>query len=220
MDTIRVYRFHAQLLDYCSPTWRRFEIDSGKTVAELAYTLMSLFNMNGSHLFSVNEILQESANPPRYQLPYDPDEDIFDNEEYFRADQITLREIERADNWQLTFCYDFGDDWQVLLKLESAEEREAALQDFPMVSEGKGWGIIEDCGGTWDMEELLENAKQGDEDAREYLSVYLDMTKINWASIDSYFMQFDKDEHNKNIQENIEILKTHYEADLPKLLRQ
>ena len=48
-----VYRFYAELRDYEPRIWRRFEINGEKTMAELAYTLMLMFEMQASHLFSI-----------------------------------------------------------------------------------------------------------------------------------------------------------------------
>ena len=48
----QVYRFYAELEGYTPKIWRRFEVIGAKTMAELGYTLMTMFEMQASHLFS------------------------------------------------------------------------------------------------------------------------------------------------------------------------
>ncbi|MDR1528970.1 MAG: plasmid pRiA4b ORF-3 family protein [Burkholderiales bacterium] len=55
-----VYRFYAELKDYQPKIWRRFEINGEKTVAELGYALMLMFEMQASHLFCFNENREEA----------------------------------------------------------------------------------------------------------------------------------------------------------------
>lgn len=45
------------------------------------------------------------------------------------------------------FTYDFGDDWEINVKLEKIIIDETlSKKDLPRVLKGKGYGIIEDCG--------------------------------------------------------------------------
>ena len=46
-----VYRFYAELTDYTPKIWRRFEVNGSKTIAELGYIIMTIFEMQASHLF-------------------------------------------------------------------------------------------------------------------------------------------------------------------------
>ena len=53
-----IYQIYAELQDYEPKIWRRFQVMNDITVARLAYILMTLFEMKGSHLykFEVNEL--------------------------------------------------------------------------------------------------------------------------------------------------------------------
>ena len=55
-----VYRFYAELKDYEPKIWRRFEINGERTMAELGYALMLMFEMQASHLFSFRENTMEN----------------------------------------------------------------------------------------------------------------------------------------------------------------
>lgn len=53
-----IYQIYAELQDYEPKIWRRFQVMNDITVARLAYILMTLFEMEGSHLykFEVDEL--------------------------------------------------------------------------------------------------------------------------------------------------------------------
>lgn len=55
MEKHVVYRFYAELKDYEPKIWRRFELNGEKTMAEFAYVIMILFEMQASHLFRLKQ---------------------------------------------------------------------------------------------------------------------------------------------------------------------
>lgn len=185
MAVHKVYRFYAELEGYTPKMWRRFEVNGSKTIAELGYTLMTLFEMQASHLFcftydygaailedwrkrysseALDRFLKESdiahlQKPWRFELP---SEESYDNGtvQLLDASQCIIRGI--ADNvpFKLSFEYDFGDSWFVNLTLESCEKVEIHAGDLPRVLEGEGFGIIEDCGGVGGLKELAKAFKK------------------------------------------------------------
>ena len=72
-----IYQMYAELQDYEPKIWRRFQVMNDITVARLAYILMTLFEMQGSHLykFEVNEldnfILNHLEHYNKYMKEYD-----------------------------------------------------------------------------------------------------------------------------------------------------
>jgi len=54
MEIRTSYEFYAKLRDFKPIIWRRFQVDSKLTVAELAYIVLTLFEMEASHLFKVH----------------------------------------------------------------------------------------------------------------------------------------------------------------------
>jgi hypothetical protein len=147
-----VYRFYAELKDYKPKIWRRFEINGEKTMAELGYTLMLMFEMQAGHLFCFTENRKDAlledlrkqytdaeikvvwdkhsmgdlAKNWRYELSND---DIFlgDDERLMEANKIKLNRITDRPGWKLTFEYDYGDGWEVDFELP-LEEAHARLQ--------------------------------------------------------------------------------------------
>lgn len=180
-----VYRFYAELEDYTPKIWRRFEVNGSKTMAELGYILMTMFEMQASHLFCFTydygaEILEDMRKRYsdedlkkvlgkgdfadlmkawRFELPF---EDIYENEneKWHDASKYRLKDITDRVPWQFTFKYDYGDGWRVNLTLESCEKIEIHAGELPRVLEGEGFGIIEDCGGVGGLEELAKAFKK------------------------------------------------------------
>ncbi|HAU32262.1 MAG TPA: hypothetical protein DCW46_08425 [Desulfotomaculum sp.] len=180
-----VYRFYSELEDYTPKIWRRFEVNGSKTMAELGYILMTMFEMQASHLFCFTydygaEILKDMRKRYsdedlekvlgksdfadlmkswRFELPF---EDIYENEneKWHDASKYRLKDIADRVPWQFTFKYDYGDGWRVSLTLESCEKIEIYAGELPRVLEGEGFGIIEDCGGVGGLEDLAKAFKK------------------------------------------------------------
>ena len=180
-----VYRFYAELEDYTPKIWRRFEVNGSKTMAELGYILMTMFEMQASHLFcftydygtetlkdmrkrysgeELEKVLGKSdfadlMKAWRFELPF---EDIYENEneKWHDASKYRLKDITDRVPWQFTFKYDYGDGWRVNLMLESCEKIEIHAGELPRVLEGEGFGIIEDCGGVGGLEKLAKAFKK------------------------------------------------------------
>lgn len=55
----------------------------------------------------------------------------------------------------MEFRYDFSDNWRFNIILEKIfEDKDINGKDLPKVIEGEGFGIIENCGGTIDLEDI------------------------------------------------------------------
>lgn len=175
----KIYSFYAELLDYKPKIWRRFQINGSKTMANLGYTLMTMFEMQASHLFCIEydagaEFMKDmltrhskediermlSKNgyndwqkPYRFEVPFE-DSEQFEGYKYYDASEITLNRFSDKIGMELLFNYDYGDDWRVKIVLENCEKQEIHASELPRVLEGEGYGIIEDCGGTGGLEEI------------------------------------------------------------------
>lgn len=53
MGKHKVYTFYAELNNYQPKIYRRFEINGERTMDELCYALMIMFEMQGAHLFAL-----------------------------------------------------------------------------------------------------------------------------------------------------------------------
>ena len=226
-----IYRFYAELEDYKPKIWRRFEVDGNKTMAELGYILMTMFEMQASHLFCFTfnpeaEILEGTRKHCsdevfgklrgksdfadllkvwRFELPF---EDIYvsENEEWYDASKCRLKEITNRVRCQLKFIYDYGDNWRVNLSLESCEKVDIQACELPRVLEGEGFGIIEDCGGVFGLEELAKAFK-------EKIGWQYDEYR-RWLGVDDLELAiFDIDDINSRLKKLPRIYKQTYEHE-------
>ena len=207
-----IYKFKAELLDYKPKIWSTFEIDGGKTMAELGYIIQIMFEMQASHLFCFRddfgerfrEFMRErfseeelqkfsekhnsmmsTENWHRYEITNEND-DVYlsEDEKLIQADEIKLRQITTDLPWNFQFEYDYGDGWEISLELLSCDEKEVSLVDYPRVLEGKGFGIVEDVGGVGGLEELSKTLKKGKGQKYDEMCAWLDSTTLDLDEFD------------------------------------
>ena len=208
-----VYQFYAELEDYKPQIWRRFLVDSDVTIARFAYIVMAMYEMEASHLLVMeherpfktpsgrNSKRMELIN--RYGIPHD---DGFFPFEDADATTTKLSSLDLGDPYRLLIWYDMGDDWRVICKLEEVLES-LSEHELPHIIKGKGYGIVEDCGGIYRLADLAEafKAKQGEEYKRYK----------EWLSIDDLDLTaFDIDDINLRVKKLPDIYAKIYEQNL------
>lgn len=181
-----IYQIYAELEEYEPKIWRRFQVMNDITMAKLAYILMTLFEMQGSHLylFEVNELNNFIINNFKFynkHIKYFNENNdilkigqygcIFENDDIIPkldkryrelkdAKDIKVKHILDEENEKMEFQYDFGDNWRFNIVLDKIiEDKNILGKDLPKVIEGEGFGIIEDCGGTMGLEDIKEAFK-------------------------------------------------------------
>lgn len=187
MASVPIYQFYAELEKYTPKIWRRFQVLNNITMARLAYILMTMFEMQASHLyrFEIDELKNFKNFLKEIGEKYEPSEEdnfliaeygcIFEDEmdiyvpEGHRplenAKDVKLKDVLFRENSEMEFKYDFGDGWTVKLILEKIfKDDNIKGKELPKVTEGQGFGIIENCGGVGGLEEIREAfiKKQGE----------------------------------------------------------
>lgn len=226
-----VYQFYAELKEYEPKIWRRFVINGEKSMAELAYTTMIIFEMQASHLFTLKEdiksqIVSELNNDftdsvinlfieknsgqinfdtIRYELPFDENITL-PNECIVYANGIRINSAMAYSNTVLTLEYDFGDGWEVELLLESIEEQEISLSKLPKVLEGTGFGIVEDVGGVSGLKKLRDILLKGEGDDYDSYTMWLDSDSLDLD-------YFDIDDANFRIKKLLRVYRNSYELN-------
>ena len=188
------YQFYAELEDYKPKMWRRFLINENMTVAQLSYAALIIFRASGSHLFNIEKPLSKDA-VALYEIPNTNndisalDMNIIERYDASKVQIHSVVSLNDNDN-QLIVNYDFGDDWRINLKLEEIYgEDNLKNNNVPCVISGKGYGIVEDCGGPHSLMQIAETQ--------------------NLKSID--ITRFDKDELNDMLLSNMSHFQTLYE---------
>ncbi|WP_366533454.1 plasmid pRiA4b ORF-3 family protein (plasmid) [Carnobacterium maltaromaticum] len=210
-----VYQFYAELKGYEPKIWRRFKINGEKTMAEFAYTIMILFEMQASHLFRIKQNNRDAMLKDlqktfpekvleRFEKKYADiglfknvcyelmSGDIFisENEYVVEANQVKLSDATQLEGILFDFEYDFGDSWEISLVLEMCKTEEVSLAKLPCVTDGEGYGIVEDVGGTHGLTQIAETLKQGEGEEHENVAAWLDSTTLNLEEFDREDMDF------------------------------
>jgi len=230
-----VYRFYSELRGVEPKIWRRFEINGEKTMAELAYALMIMYEMLSGQAFffyenfhdvfygSLMESLPEDAVANLMEIPelaeatrdrhYElvtKETSVDNGEQLIEADCYRLMDITNVPGWQLRFeydfQYDFTDSWKVDLTLEECGRVEVSLSGLPCVIEGEGLGIVEDAGGAVGLMELAEAFKEGAGEKYEGAVRWLGESELDLASFDIADMNF-------RLKKLLRVYRDMYESD-------
>lgn len=228
-----IFQFYAELDDYKPKIWRRFQVANDITAARFGYIIMTLFEMQASHLFCFDvptyenfktEMLKKlpqeqferlfsdmrsSHNRLHLQIfheefPYDPEE----GETARDARKCKLKDAVSHPGERLMFWYDFGDDWRVTLVLEEViRDRDLPGGELPRVLEGEGFGIIEDCGGVGGLAEMAKAFKKKKGAAYDQFREWLGVDELDLNA-------FDLDDMNFRLKKIPRIYMQAYEQDL------
>ena len=213
-----IMQFKAELMDAHIPIWRRFQVMDDVRFSRLAYILMTLFEMQASHLFAfdihvANNIRKRTGDD---EIAKERLARSYEDEGMAHVDiQMPIEDDWIADaqadmgtpvkdatkeyvKWQIshigdefTFEYDFGDGWDVRLTLEEVfEDENLSGKELPRVIEGEGFGIIEDCGGVDGLEKLDKAFKMGQGESYEEYCEWLGVDNVDLATFDIEDMNF------------------------------
>ena len=72
MATQPIYQFYSELADYEPKILRRFQVPRNITMAKLGYILMTMYEMQASHLFCIEVPVYDGLRL-RYELPSEDD---------------------------------------------------------------------------------------------------------------------------------------------------
>lgn len=98
------------------------------------------------------------------------------------AEMCLVEDVIRPSAICIGFNYDYGDDWKITLIFE---DYDSGSEDRFKLIEGAGFGMIEDCGGTYTLSEMLEMKENRPEEFNEIYSEWLqNVWKIDPEKID------------------------------------
>lgn len=121
----------------------------------------------------------------------------------------TLRRFTSRGDATFHFFYDYGDGWEVVLRLEEVfEDSELPGKELPRVLEGQGFGIIEDCGGPAGLEHLREVFQQKSSPEYQSMREWLGTSEVDLSV-------FDLQDLNFRLKKLPRIFRDLYEYDYP-----
>lgn len=137
-------RVRADLAGTKPPIWRRLELASDLFLDDVHEIMQAAFGWTDSHLhrFGCGPAYY-SRQTEYYLCPFSVDE----GEEGVPEDEVRLDEVLVDVGDKLFYAYDFGDDWQHLIRLEAVLPREESAPRV-ICTGGRQPSPAEDCGGV------------------------------------------------------------------------
>lgn len=165
------YRVRIDLKETKPPLWRRLELSSDLLLDEVHQVIQAAFGWTDSHLHQfASSHDPHSPETELYLCPYEVDEgEIGIPEEQVRLDEVLVNVGDK-----LYYSYDFGDDWQHVIKLEAVSTRPAPAAPRAVCTDGRRDGPAEDCGGAHAYELITAAADPAHPDHRDAVAEFED----------------------------------------------
>lgn len=171
-----IYQLKITLKHSRPPIWRRVQVPSFITLADLHEIIQLSMGWFDSHLhqFDIDSVFY---GPP---LEEDWDMEAVENEE-----EYTLQSLADRLEPHFDYIYDFGDDWQHRITVEKILQPGEG-KPYPVLIKGKRSCPPEDIGGVWGYQEFLEAYSNPDHD--DYAAMH------EWAGPDFEPDRFDSED--------------------------
>ena len=174
-----IYQMKITLKNIEPMIWRRIQVRENITLFRLPEYIQGFMGWENYHMHEFK------INGERYGIP-DPDGEAMFGTKIKKDKEFNVCDlVSEGDVFE--YVYDFGDDWRHEIIVEKVLEAEAGV-GYPVCLAGERACPIEDCGGPWGYEEMLEILKDpGNEEYEEYAewlgeefdSEEFDLEKVN-----------------------------------------
>ncbi|MPY81376.1 MAG: plasmid pRiA4b ORF-3 family protein, partial [Actinophytocola sp.] len=141
---VMTYRVGVALEGTAEPLWRTLELASDMFLDDVHAVIQVAMGWTDSHLHRfASGPAYYSRESEFYLMPFEIDEgEQGEPEHTVRLDEVL---VEPGD--VLFYCYDFGDDWQHVIRLEEVTSRSGSAPRAVCIG-GEGPSPAEDCGGV------------------------------------------------------------------------
>ena len=162
----QVYQFRIELRDIEPKIWRVIQVPETYTFWDFHVAIQDAMGWLDCHLheFTVTDPITRKK-----VIIGTPTEE---EEGFFIVETIPGWKVMIADgfskrNKKAYYCYDFGDDWQHIIKLEKILPKDKE-QTYPRCIAGERTCPSEDCGSTSGYEEIVDILNNPEPDNEEY----------------------------------------------------
>jgi hypothetical protein len=175
-----VYQMKVTLKGSKPPIWRRIQVASTTTLAQLHQVIQRVMGWEISHLY------QFVVGGVEYS-----DSKMLEGMEGEDARRATLATMGQGEKDKFLYEYDFGDSWEHEVLIEKRLPLEKA-KHYPVCLTGKRACPPEDCGGIWGYVGLLEAIREPQHPEHEEM--------VEWVGGEFDPEAFDLDEVNRELQ--------------------
>ncbi|MDR3162210.1 MAG: plasmid pRiA4b ORF-3 family protein [Spirochaetaceae bacterium] len=145
----QAYVLRVSIKETKPPIWRKVSVPADYTLGDLHRMLQIAFGWDDSHMHSFTINLVEYG---MTGMDFDYGDDMADE------DSVCLYDLDLQPDQKFSYLYDFGDSWEHEIrvsKIISAGDEKWDLT-LPRCLGGKRAGPLEDSGGVWGYESMLE----------------------------------------------------------------
>jgi hypothetical protein len=210
------YRVRINLTGTKPPVWRRLELASDLFLDSVHEIIQAAFGWWDYHLHRFGSGSERYGPETEYYLcPYEVEEG---ETEGVPAEQVRLDEVLVDVGDKLFYDYDFGDSWELVLRLEAITPRDDAAPRAVCVA-GRRPAPHEDCGGVGGYELLVAAT---DLDSPDHAAAVLEYARYFGEDADPSGFRptpFDLDEINETLT-GLDLGAAGVPADLPEPLRE
>jgi hypothetical protein len=149
----RTYRVRIDLADIEPPIWRRLHLSSHLMLDDLHAAIQAAFGWRDHHLhrFATGPSVWDDSST-LYLCPFDVEEG---EDEGVPENQVRLDDVLGKPGDLLRYVYDYGDEWEHLIRLESVTARADDVAPAVCV-DGERACPPEDCGGPHGYQQLVD----------------------------------------------------------------
>ncbi|MCT7994839.1 plasmid pRiA4b ORF-3 family protein [Laspinema olomoucense] len=183
-----IYQLKITLSDIKPPIWRRLQVSSDYTLADLHEVIQVAMGWGNCHLHSFNIDGEE------YGMPMD-DDFGFSDMEIKNETRVKLSKIIPGEKFKFSYLYDFGDSWehQILVEKVLPPDPDAT---YPICIKAKRACPPDDCGGPWGYPDFLEAVQDKNhpdhEEMLDWAGGSFDPEEVNLDQINAQFKQYFK----------------------------
>lgn len=148
----RVYQFKITLKEIKPAVWRRIQVPETYSFYDLHVAIQDVFGWLDYHLHEF-----ELMNPKDIKIAAIgiPDDEWPSDRETLPGWEQKIADWFSRQTRSALYTYDFGDNWEHLVKWEKILPREKGGR-YPICIAGKRACPPEDCGGVWGYKELVK----------------------------------------------------------------
>ncbi|AKB75357.1 hypothetical protein MSLAZ_2096 [Methanosarcina lacustris Z-7289] len=152
----KVYQLKIAMKGIVPQIWRRIQVPENYTFLDLHDAIQVVMNWDDYHLHEFEMLNPKTGMLERIGMEGD-DYEAF-GEPLVSEKKAKLSKYFTLENKAALYTYDFGDNWQVKVRLEKILPRAEGVE-YPVCTAGKRAGVPEDIGGIWGYKDLLEILK-------------------------------------------------------------
>jgi len=152
-----VFQFKLSMKGITPQIWRRIQVPENYTFLDLHYAIQAAMEWEDYHLHEFEILNPKTEKIERIGTESDDFEDLGE-EPLVPEKKAKISNYFTLENKVALYTYDFGDNWQVRVRLEKILPKTERVE-YPICTDGKRAAVPEDSGGIGGYEDMLEIIK-------------------------------------------------------------